>query len=276
VIGGAGGIGGVWSEYAIREYGAHVIWVGRREVNDVIMDKMGKLGMYGPEPVYMQADAAEQEELEGVVQQVKRKYGRIDGVVQAAIVLEDKSLERMEEESMRKVLRAKVDVSVRVGQAFAEEELDFVVFFSSINAFIKAAGQSNYAAGSTFEDAYGQCLSTKWGNKVKVMNWGYWGSVGVVAGDGYRERLRKQGLGSIETNEGMLALEELLAGPRHQFAFIKATKPFAANMSGHAEEITVLPEQDPLPVEDIKNQIQHIVQKKPLPTPLYLAQKDLI
>ena len=61
-------------------------------------------------------------------------------MVHAAIVLADQSLARMEEDRFRASLSAKVDVSVRLAQASAGEALDFVLFFSSLQSFTKAAG----------------------------------------------------------------------------------------------------------------------------------------
>ncbi|MCP4633146.1 MAG: KR domain-containing protein, partial [candidate division Zixibacteria bacterium] len=55
VIGGAGGIGAVWSEYMIRSYKARIIWVGRREKDDEIETKIKSVGT--PEPLYISADA---------------------------------------------------------------------------------------------------------------------------------------------------------------------------------------------------------------------------
>jgi polyketide synthase PksM len=100
-----------------------------------------------------------------------------------------------------------------------------VLFFSSLQSFSRNPGQSNYAAGCTFQDAYAQALGQSWTCPVKVMNWGYWGSVGVVASAQYRERMARLGLGSIEPPEGMKALETLLGSSRNQLALAKLTKP---------------------------------------------------
>ena len=53
------------------------------------------------------------------------------------------------------------------------------------------------------------------------MNWGYWGSIGVVASKEYQERMLRSGVGSIEPPEAMEALEKLLAGPLDQIALLK-------------------------------------------------------
>ena len=55
------------------------------------------------------------------------------------------------------------------------------------------------------------------------MSWGYWGSVGRVASEGYRARMAKLGIGSIEPEEGMAALERLLGGSLSQTIFLKTT-----------------------------------------------------
>ncbi|ERM18799.1 SDR family NAD(P)-dependent oxidoreductase [Brevibacillus laterosporus] len=223
VIGGAGGIGEVWSEYVIRMYEAKVIWIGRREKDANIQAKIDRLASIGPTPSYIMADAADQEELYRAYEEIKQQYGPIHGIVHSAIVLLDKSLANMEEERFRDGLRVKVDVSVNIAEVFQGEPLDFVLFFSSMNSFVKAAGQSNYVAGCTFKDAFASQLALEWPCAVKVMNWGYWGTVGTVASEEYQRRMKSRGVGSIEPPEAMKALEALLVGPMNQLAFAKMT-----------------------------------------------------
>ncbi|MCR8987466.1 SDR family NAD(P)-dependent oxidoreductase [Brevibacillus laterosporus] len=223
VIGGAGGIGEVWSEYVIRMYEAKVIWIGRREKDANIQAKIDRLASIGPTPSYIVADATDQEELYRAYEEIKQQYGPIHGIVHSAIVLLDKSLANMEKERFRAGLRVKVDVSVNIAEVFQDEPLDFVLFFSSMNSFVKAAGQSNYVAGCTFKDAFASQLALEWPCAVKVMNWGYWGTVGTVASEEYQRRMKSRGVGSIEPPEAMRALEALLVGPVNQLAFAKMT-----------------------------------------------------
>ncbi|MEJ2125518.1 MAG: SDR family NAD(P)-dependent oxidoreductase, partial [Alphaproteobacteria bacterium] len=221
VIGGAGGIGEVWSEHMIRRYGAQIVWIGRRAPDDAIEAKLERLSYPGPAPQYLSADAGSREALQTACDTIRERFGVIHGVVHSAIVLADKSLEQMSEAVFRSALAAKVDVSVRLAQVFGEEPLDFVLFFSSVQSFMPAAGQSNYAAGCTFKDAFAQTCGRHWSCPVKIMNWGYWGSIGVVAADDYRERLAASGIGSIEPSEGMAALDVLMASPCSQLGLLK-------------------------------------------------------
>ncbi|MDC8758414.1 SDR family NAD(P)-dependent oxidoreductase [Janthinobacterium sp. hw3] len=247
VIGGAGGIGEVWSEHVIRGHAAQVVWIGRRPADADIEAKIGRLARLGPAPLYIAADAADRQALERACRQVKERFGAIHGVIHSAIVLRDQSLANMDEARFGASLSAKVDVSVRLAQVFGEAELggalDFVLFFSSLQSFTKAAGQSNYAAGCTFKDAFAHQLGRVLPCRVRVMNWGWWGGVGVVASSAYRERMAQMGLASIEPDEGMAALATLLGGGAGQLALLKTTAQAARQGPQFAEAVQVFAPQ---------------------------------
>ncbi|UVM52811.1 amino acid adenylation domain-containing protein [Pseudomonas sp. B21-015] len=229
VVGGAGGIGRLWSEHLIRTRGAQVIWLGRREQDSRIDAAISELAQLGPAPHYISADAGNHAALQQAVKQVLAGHGRIHGVIHAAIQLEDQSLARMDAQKFAAGLAAKVDVCVRLAEVFEHQPLDFMLFFSSLQSFTKSAGQSNYAAGCTFKNAFGHYLAQHRGYPVKVINWGYWGDVGSVASDDYRRRMADVGLGSIEGEQAMLALETLLGArdegaPLSQLTFLRTSQ----------------------------------------------------
>ncbi|MEJ2621460.1 MAG: type I polyketide synthase, partial [Candidatus Thiodiazotropha sp.] len=218
VIGGAGGIGEAWSESMIRSHQAQIVWIGRRVEDDTIREKLNALGKLGPRPLYLSADATNLPALKEAYKTIKRHHTHINGVIHSALVLLDQSLMNMDEERFQKGLASKVDISVRLVQVFGKEALDFVMFFSSITAFTKVVGQSNYASGCVFKDTFGHQLGREWPCSVKVINWGYWGSVGIVATPGYRERMANSGIGSIEPDEAMQGLDTFLSGGINQVA----------------------------------------------------------
>ena len=245
VIGGAGGLGEAWTEHMIRRHKARVVWIGRREKDEAIDAKIARLGALGPAPLYVSADAGDWLSLERAKREIKQAVGEINGIIHSAIVLQDKGLANMDERTFQSALAAKVDISVRIAQVFAGEALDFVVFFSSMLSFGKSAGQSNYAAGCTFKDAFARLLGASWPCKVKVMNWGFWGSTGIVATDAYKARMARLGVGSLETGESLAALETLLAAPQDQLAFTKTTRPLTAADGVAMEEIIAYPQAFP-------------------------------
>ena len=230
VIGGAGGVGEVWSEYMLRTYSARIVWINRRPKDLAVQAKLDRLARLGPMPDYISADATDEAALLRAYEDIKARYGQINGVVHAAVVLLDQSLVHMDEARFLAGLAAKVDTSVQMARVFQREPLDFVLFFSSIMTFLKPPGQANYTAGCTFQDAFVHQLGREWsrpqrGTVVKVMHWGYWGSIGVAASETYRERMAKAGLGSIDSPEAMAALEALLAGPFDRLAQVKTMDP---------------------------------------------------
>jgi NADP-dependent 3-hydroxy acid dehydrogenase YdfG len=225
VIGGAGGLGAAWSQYMIHRYQAQIIWLGRRDQDADITAKIEQAG--APPPVYIAADISDLAALQAAYARIKAQYPRINGVVHSALVLADKSLMNMTEATFRAALAPKVAGTVNLAQVFAQEPLDFMLFFSAMQSFTKAAGQSNYAAGCAFADAFAKHFAGTANYPVKIMNWGYWGSVGIVASEPYREHLAKQGLASIEVEEGMAVLEKLLVAPVNALGFIKTNTAFA-------------------------------------------------
>lgn len=263
VVGGAGGIGETWTESMIRRYDAQVIWLGRRAEDDAIRARLDRLATLGRRPLYIAADAVDLNSLRHARSEITARFGSdrpINGIVHSAIVLNDQSLANMTLDQFSGSLRAKVDISVNLARLFENEPLDFVLFFSSMQSFVKAAGQANYAAGCTFEDAFARHLQARWPCAVKTINWGYWGNVGVVATPEHRRKMAKLGLVSIEAEEGMETLELLLTGPLQQLALVKMTHPDVARQwCPTRQTLTLLaplavadvePAQPPVPTRD--------------------------
>ncbi|WP_309304407.1 SDR family NAD(P)-dependent oxidoreductase [Brevibacillus laterosporus] len=239
VIGGAGGVGEIWSEYMIHNYQAQIIWIGRRQVNDGIRTKIDRLAGIGPDPYYIAADASDRNALQQAYAEIKQKFGQIHGVVHSAMVLSEKRLADMQENEFNAALSAKVDVSVRMAQVFSEEPLDFVLFFSSLISFIKNPEQSHYASGCTFKDAFAHELALEWPCTVRVMNWGFWANAEVESLEQY-QMLHDMGIGLIEPEDGMKALEMLLTESNQQMALMKTTKPIPVENMNPKEYISIL------------------------------------
>ncbi|SFS90387.1 SDR family NAD(P)-dependent oxidoreductase [Saccharopolyspora flava] len=227
VIGGAGGLGVEWTRHVVEHYGATVVWIGRRERDEDIERKLASIP---GEVHYLSADATDPAALRAAREEIIARCGPIRGLVQAALVLRDQSLARMSERDFRAGLAAKVDVSAAAAEVFADDPLDFALFFSSLQSFTTAAGQSNYAAGCLFADSYAHDLGQRWNCPVKVVHWGWWGSVGSVATEFFARRMRGWGLRSIEPAEGMAALDELFAAPQRQLSYIGTTAPDALDV----------------------------------------------
>jgi acyl transferase domain-containing protein/SAM-dependent methyltransferase/aryl carrier-like protein len=238
VVGGAGGIGEAWSRDMIERYDARLVWIGRRPLDAVIAAKIEALSRLGHAPVYVSADATDLQALQRAAKRIRAAHPAIHGVVHSAIELRDQSLAQMDEADLELAVAAKMAVAVNLDRVFGDLDLDFVLFFSSMISFMTSAGQANYSAGSTFADSFAQALAQHRPYAVKIMNWGYWGGVGIVADAFHQERMRQRGIASIEVPEAMAALRTLVGHPTlSQVGTIKLLEPKALAMLEVAERV---------------------------------------
>ncbi|MFF0826321.1 SDR family NAD(P)-dependent oxidoreductase [Brevibacillus sp. NPDC003359] len=257
VIGGAGGIGEVWSEYMIRTYDAQMIWIGRRDLDHDIAAKLDKLAAIGRAPLYLSADASDYVSLQQAFLAIKQTYPTINGVIHSAVGVMDQSLTQMTEERFRAGLSAKVDVSIHMTQIFAKEALDFMMYFSSMSSFTKPIGQSGYAAGCSFADAFAHETGQVLPFPIKVMNWGYWGEIGIagIVPAAFKKRLTQSGIGFIEPEEAMQALETLVGNSLSQMAFIRTTRPDAIAEVHQNEMLVAVPNVQHVSTEKLQKRL---------------------
>ncbi|WP_164887284.1 SDR family NAD(P)-dependent oxidoreductase [Hahella sp. KA22] len=217
ILGGAGGLGGKLAEYLAARYQAKLVILGRRpEAQDLLM-RLRDLG--AAEARYHSVDLGDRAALQAVLD----RYAVIHGVVHSALVLEDASLTAMSEQTLFNVLRPKVHGAYNLARALKGRTLDFCLFFSSIQSYIANPGQGNYTAACVAKDAFADLLHNGLMINSKVINWGFWGSVGVVASEHYRERMKKLQIGSIEVDEGLAVIERFLVTEGRQITVVKAS-----------------------------------------------------
>ncbi len=223
ILGGAGGIGLELTEWLVRDHRAKVVLLGRSELDAARRARLRAIDPDGTFVSYRRADATDPAALRDAVGWTRTTHGALHGVFHATIVLRDQTVATMTEETFRAVLDAKAHTSVALHAALrGAAGLDFVLFFSSAVALSGSAGQSNYAAGSTFEDAFAHHLDGVLGARVAVINWGYWGTVGIVADERNRDRLAAAGIHSITPAEGMHAVHAVLGREDRQVVVVKA------------------------------------------------------
>ncbi len=222
IVGGAGGIGYQLSRHLAAEHQARLVWVGRREEDAQIREQMREVERLGGEALYVSADASDAGALGRAVERARGRFGRIDGAVHSALDLRDRTVQQMDEATLAAALRPKAHGVLNMYAALAEEALDFFMLFSSAQSFAGTAGQANYAAGCCFEDAWGNYLRRRAAFPVYVINWGYWGDVGVVANHETAERMAAVGIQPIRPAEGIQAIQRVLQHGVGQVMVIRA------------------------------------------------------
>jgi rhizoxin synthesis polyketide synthase/nonribosomal peptide synthetase RhiB len=230
ILGGAGGIGAELSYYLAAKYQARLVLIGRSPRGVKQERQLEKIRALGGEGLYVACDATALDPLQEAVRQGRERFGQIHGVFHSALVLEDRGFLGMDEAGFRAAWKPKAEASVNLARVFAGANLDFLVFFSSAQSFFGNAGQCNYAAGCAFQDEFARSLRTQLACPVQTINWGYWGTVGIVSGEAYRQRFLEQGILSIAPEEGFQALERILGQGLEQVVYYQATQPFLEKM----------------------------------------------
>ncbi len=221
IVGGGSGIGFEFSHYLAKHFKARLVWIARSP-QEKYQTKISTIEALAGEVLYFQADVSDLSAMQGVVQLAKSRFGQIHGAIHSALLLKDKTIASMSEDEFCYALSPKMQGSVILHAVLKHEPLDFLLYFSSILSFMGSTGQSNYLAGCTFQDAWAQSLSTKSAYPVKNINWGYWGSVGSVATPEYQLRMNRLGLHSIEADQGIAFIEQLLTHPTDHLVIVKA------------------------------------------------------
>jgi len=246
ILGGAGGIGLELSQYLVEIKQARLILLGRSSLKSHQKEKIKSILSKGGEVLYIQTDAVNKKSIQSAIAKAKSKFGTINGAIHSAIVLNDQPLTDMDEDSLRTVMAPKVNGSVMLYNALKDEPLDFFVFFSSAQSFVGYTGQANYAAGCTFKDAFALHLAHHASYPVKIINWGYWGNVGIVSSEEYNKRLAAKGIQSISIQEGMETFIRVLHNPLNQIIPYKLESRVLNKMGiDSTRKITIYPKRIP-------------------------------
>jgi len=259
IIGGAGGVGMAFLQHLRQRYRARVAVMGRR-APALLHPALAAAGEYGKDVLYVQGSVDSADDIRRAMEEVRARFGALHGVVHSAMVLADCRLSEMSRDDYDRVLRPKVEGIRALALASADSDLDFLLFFSSVQSFVGNASQANYAAASTFLDGFAGALRARRPYPVIVVNWGFWGELGAVATEQHRRLLARQGMHGLRAEEAFAHLETMLAGGWDQALVICAEDHLQREL-GLSEELifartgragsTAVFERFELPVEEL-------------------------
>lgn len=129
---------------------------------------------------YFQADVRNEGEFGGVIERIYQEYGRIDGVIHGAGIIEDKLLEDKNLESFDRVFGTKVDGAYVLLKKIQFDRLKFIAFFTSVAGSFGNRGQSDYAAANEVLNKIAVYLDGRFSGRSVAVNWGPWKKLGMV------------------------------------------------------------------------------------------------
>jgi polyketide synthase PksN len=137
----------------------------------------------GAQVAVYQADVSQAADVARVVRDIRKRWGKIDGVVHSAGVAGQGYVHGKAASDLVRVLAPKLNGVLNLERELADEQLQFFVAFSSLAAYLGIAGQSDYAAANAFLDALASRRSQA-GLPGQALAWPAWSETGMAARHG--------------------------------------------------------------------------------------------
>ncbi len=232
LTGGTGGLGLIFAEHFARQNNVNLIltkrfdfpekssWQNWLEENkndnktSPIINKLREIEALGSRVEVRVCDIAEEQETRSLINQIKNEFGRIDGVIHIAGIIDDGLIVSKTPDSVKRVLDPKVHGTFNLYENIELEKLDFFILFSSINSFLAPAGQIDYSSANNYLDSFANFFQKNSKAKIYTINWPGWKENGILANLQVRhgmEKWKQQALDkAIMNSEGIKAFSLIL------------------------------------------------------------------
>jgi NAD(P)-dependent dehydrogenase (short-subunit alcohol dehydrogenase family)/acyl carrier protein len=181
-----------------------------------VANTLQRLRDLGARPRYHALDVRDGAALRQLLKDIHAEHGRLDGVVYAAGIIEDKVIADKAPESFARVFATKADGAraLFAGLDHLPEPPRFSVLFGSIAAVFGNRGQSDYAAANDALESLGAAWAARTGARCLTVHWGPWAPSAEHGGMVTPELMQayaKRGIALIDPEDGALALLRELA-----------------------------------------------------------------
>lgn len=163
---------------------------------------------------YHALDLREAEGFDRLIDDLYARWGRIDGVLHGAGVIEDRLIRDKTPDSFATVYQTKVVPAQVLARKLRPEALRFLVFFSSIAGRLGNVGQCDYSAGNEVLNKLAGRLAVAWPDVHTVaINWGPWD--GGMVTEELRRLYAARNIPPIPVETGVRYCLEVLEGGAH-------------------------------------------------------------
>ncbi|AUX33060.1 MULTISPECIES: SDR family NAD(P)-dependent oxidoreductase [Sorangium] len=218
ITGGAGELGLLVGEYMMRRFEARLVLVGRSHASQLSLDKrtrLSELDRLGT-VVYQRADVRRLDELCGVVEEARRRFGHIDGVIHAAGVLRDGLVAMKQDDVFKEVVETKLKGALFLDALTARDELDMFIMFSSLASIVGNEGQSDHGVANAFLDRFAELRADlvrarhRFGQTLSA-SWPLWAEGGtVLSAEQLKFLFTQMGMVPMPSQDGLGALADVL------------------------------------------------------------------
>ena len=229
ITGGAGALGLAFAGFLAEHGPVNLVLAGRSDLEGETRAQVDALNRDGVSAAYIQADVGAPDDLNRLIAEIRERYGPLNGVIHAAGVNRDALAVRKTREEVDAVLASKVFGAVHLDEATRDEELDFLVLFSSVAAETGNLGQADYAYANAFLGHFAELRErrrqdgTRHGRTLAI-GWPLWEEGGMAVDDATRRLFaRRWGSVPMSTETGLRVFREGLAGAQTWFVVVEST-----------------------------------------------------
>ena len=126
------------------------------------------------------ADVANKVALEKALDDARAVNGPVNGVLHTAGTLDDRLMLLKSRKDAEAVLAPKAVGAINVCDVVRDDPVQFILFYSSVSAYLGAQGQTDYAAANAFLDSLAADLRSQ-GVPATSIGWPIWKEVGMAA-----------------------------------------------------------------------------------------------
>ncbi|MCY7785574.1 non-ribosomal peptide synthetase [Bacillus inaquosorum] len=223
ITGGAGSLGLLFAkEIANQTVRSTIVLTGRSVLSERKENELKALRSMGAEVVYREADVSDQRAVRRLMEEIKEKYGTLNGIIHGAGSIKDHFIVHKTKEEFQEVLQPKVSGLLHVDECSKDFPLDFFILFSSVSGCLGNAGQADYAAANTFMDAFAAYRSSLAASKKRFgstisFNWPLWEEGGMQVGAEEEKRMLKtMGMVPMPTDSALRAFYQGIASDKPQ------------------------------------------------------------
>ena len=175
IVGGFGRIGLILAQHIARTAAVNLVLIGRN-TNDRGA-RVAELEALGSRVLALAADVADEVGLGRAIADAERRFGRIDGVIAAAGIVDGPAfqpLRHLTVEECERQFRPKVDGLRVLEQVLGDRALDFCLIVSSLSSVLGGLGYGAYSAANAFMDAFVRRHNKSSRTRWMTVNWDAW------------------------------------------------------------------------------------------------------
>lgn len=208
ITGGLGGLAGELVKNFIQRKSLNIALIGRRDIENRaeapwvdLSHNYSEQNLYNSSISYHRADICCEPELKRVLEMLRQKFGKINGIIHTAGIKGKGFLRELTIGDFEEVLKPKTEGAILLDQLTERDDLDFFLLFSSATTLFGGHGNGDYVCANAFLDEYAG--RSRYGNFIQVINWTGWKEAGMFALSGSRE---DSVFMSIETKQAIDAM----------------------------------------------------------------------